>query len=146
MSQNDPQATMRNFKIPKEYIQFLHKELLKKMEVTAEDVSAKIEMTCFSNEAIEGIQYAIQIGLKECTKKFPLIIRIIAAPLFEICLNTLDSKAGEEKLTKTINKMKKALLQKGGKFKIIQKPVTERIVSFLESEFVDIRNENVQLQ
>merc|ERR1712054_513989 len=91
MSQDDPQATMRDLKIPEQYIELLHKELLKKMEVTAEDVTAKIEMTCFSNEAIEGIQYAIQIGLKESTKRFPLIIRIIAAPLFEICLNTLDS-------------------------------------------------------
>lgn len=142
ISQDSPETTMRNLNVPEVCIEFLLKELEKKMEATSEDVCAKLEMTCFSNEAIEGIQHAIQVGLKESTKEFPLVFRIIAAPLFEIYLNTMDPEAGKKKIMETMKKMEQALVEKGGKFKIVEKPISERIVDFLGSELVNVGDES----
>lgn len=138
MAQDDPKSTMKELSIPEECVKFLHRELAKRMEVIPENVRAKIEMTCFSDQGVSGILDSLQVGLNQRTKEFPLILRIIASPLFEICLHTMDPEMGKEKITDTMQKMKEALDKKGGKFKVVEEPIVERIVELLELELAEI--------
>jgi len=141
MGQSDAKSAMLESGVPENCIADLHKELYKRMKPTPENVRARISMVCFSEDAVEGIQHALQVGLEESTEEFPLVFRIVATPKFEICCNTYDPDKGIEIITATMDKMAKALQDKGGVFKVIEPPVVERIVEMLEEELKMLEQE-----
>jgi len=134
MNEPDAKKAMIEFGVPEKCIDDLHKELYKRMKPTPENVRARISMVCFSGNAIAGIQHALQVGLDQSTEEFPLVFRIVATPNFEICCNTYDPDKGIEIIKATMVKMKTALEEKDGIFKVTEDPVVERIVEMLEEE------------
>lgn len=117
---------MAEWNVPENCIELLHKELYKRMKPMAKDVNCKIEMRCFSNYAIGGIQSALQAGLDVAeTSKFPIVFRVIATPLFEVSCNTFEPEGCMDFMQELIKAMKAALEAKGGIFKVVQEPKME---------------------
>lgn len=131
MNSENPQELMREMNVPDDCIQKLHSELFKRMQPTPETVRAKITMKCFSVSGVGGIQRALDAGLQNNDEDLPIVIRVVAAPNFEICCTTMEPELGKEKVSETIEIMRAKLQEEGGTFEVKEEPVIESIVEIL---------------
>lgn len=136
MNSEDPRAMMIQMNVPEDCIDTLYSELYKRMQPTPEVVRARITMRCFSVNAVGGIQHALDVGLENTDDELPIVIRVVAAPNFEICCNTMEPELGKAKVSETMELMKAALEEQGGVFEVIEQPVIERIVDMLAQDAV----------
>jgi len=134
MNEEDPIPQMIEHGIPQKCIPTLLSELLKRMQPTPETVRARISMQCFSKAAVEGIQAALAVGLEQNDEELPIVIRVVAAPSFEICCTTMDPELGIQKVTEVIELMKETLEAHKGKFQVTEQPVIERIADDIALE------------
>jgi len=108
--------------VPEKCLDALYKELDKRMQPSPENITAEIAMNCYSKHGIEGIQHALAVGIKCSTPELQLVFRIVAAPLFEVCVTTLESEKGVLLINETIKKMKIALESKDGTLTVKHAP------------------------
>jgi len=134
MNDEDPIVSMIEHGIPQRCIPTLLSELLKRMQPTPETVRAKITMQCFSKAAVEGIQAALAVGLEQNDEELPIVIRVVAAPSFEICCTTMEPELGMKKVTAVMELMRDTLEGHKGKFEVTEQPIIERIADELALE------------
>lgn len=134
MNEEDPIAAMINHNVPQNCIPTLLSELSKRMQPTPETVRARITMKCFSKAAVEGIQAALAVGLEQDDEELPIVIRVVAAPNFEICCTTMEPELGMKKVTEVMELMRETLLANKGQFEVTEQPVIERIADEIAGE------------
>jgi len=142
MNEEDPMVAMIDHGVPEHCITTLLSELSKRMQPTPETVRAKIQMTCLNKAAVEGIQAALATGLEQDDEELPIVIRVVAAPNFEVCCTTMEPEIGKEKITRVMNLMKKTLEDNGGKFVVTEEPVLERIAEEIQAELDESEEES----
>jgi len=112
--------------VPEALVPDLYKELEKRMKPTKKNILAEIEMKCFSDQGVFGIQHALQAGLDCKTEEFEIVLRVVAAPNFHVCVTHLKPELAIKHVDYTLDVMRKALESKGGRLKIVSKPqITE---------------------
>ena len=70
-------------------------------------------MTCFTYEGIDAIKNGLAEGEQTGVREAPVVIKLIAPPMYVMTCVTLDKELGMETLTRAIEVITTALRAKG---------------------------------
>lgn len=108
---------------------------------------ADIEVTCFHFEGIDAVKYALAAGEKSSTEACPVTIKLVAPPLYVVTTAALKKSAGVDALNIALEEVKKAILEKKGKFtcKVEPRTVSDKDEKQLASMMTELENANRQV-
>lgn len=98
-------------------------------------IRADIEVTCFTYDGIDAIKEGLLEGEAKGTPDAPVMIKLIAPPMYVMTCVTLDKDLGVETLNKSIEHIRNYMKEKGGSLdvKMAPKAVTDREESELQA-------------
>jgi len=79
-------------------------------------IRADIEVTCFSDEGILAIKEVLKKGESVSSDDIKLKIQLVAPPLYVITAFTTEEEKGINLITKSIDVIKNALIEKKRKY------------------------------
>lgn len=98
-------------------------------------IRADVEVSCYTYEGIDAIKEALLEGESKGTSDAPVVVKLIAPPMYVMTCMTLDKEAGIETLQTAIEHITAIIREKGGSLdvKMAPKAVTDREESELQA-------------
>lgn len=98
-------------------------EILKvRMVAQPVKIRAEFNLICITFEGIEAIKYALLEGEKVSTPEMQIKYRVIASPLYECNIVTVNKREGIELMGNSLRAVEKAIKEKHGTFALIMSP------------------------
>lgn len=116
----------------------IKKELIKQIKKRIIPETFKIRsifsITCFNFNGIEDIKESLSKAENKRTQYIPFKFKIIASPLYECSVNTINKEKGIKIINEALKDVKKNIEEKGGYFYLTEKPhvFNEREKSIIE--------------
>jgi len=129
---NDWTAFLEKYpQIPQGILPFLRKNIEKRLKPQMVTIRAKVEITCFTYEGVEGIKRALKAGLAKedlgnverhsvGDEDTRLKIKLVAPPLFTVSLATYDPPAGIKVVNEAVQAMNDSIVESKGTLNVKQ--------------------------
>lgn len=85
-------------------------------------IRADIECVCFSYEGIDAVKNALISGKSFSTPETPLVIKLVAPPLYVLTTTCVDKQKGIDCLEQAIMKIEENIKKSGGSMLVKRKP------------------------
>jgi len=114
---------LKEYDVPKDIVDILFKNIENRLRPQVVTIRASIECTCFTKEGIEAIKRALKAGLDVQEDDTAIKINLVAPPLFNVSLSTLNPEDGRDKITHVIELIESNIKKSGGNL-VIKSPPT----------------------
>jgi translation initiation factor 2 subunit 1 len=113
---------------PKEVMEDLLKLIRRRLTPQPVKIRADIEVSCFKYDGIEYIKEALSAGEAMSTEAAPVIIKLVAPPLFVMFTTSIEKNVGIQVLNQAIEKVRQEILKRGGELVVKNAPrsISER--------------------
>lgn len=122
----------------------LVKNIQRRLTPQAVKIRADIELSCFQYDGIEAIKDALHAGINCGTADMPIMIKLVAPPLYVMFTTSLDKDQGIELLKNACAEIEKSIRTKGGYMNVknAARAVTERDDRLLQSLMETLQKQN----
>jgi len=93
----------------------------KKMAAAPQKLRATFNLNCYTYEGIEAIKESLLAAKKQTSDdKFKLVFQLIAPPLYQVEVVSLNKQGATERLEQAIEIIQNEIKSRGGQFKLVQ--------------------------
>lgn len=113
---------VENIDFEDEIYQELVNQASKKLTPNPVKVRADVDINCFAYEGIDAIKDALRAGEAVSTENVPVKVKLVAVPLFVLTSLSLDREKAVAALNESIEKMREAIVARGGSLTVKMPP------------------------
>jgi len=118
----------------------LLEDIRKRLTPSAVKIRADIEVSCFGYEGIDAVKNALREGLKCSSDELPIKVNLIAPPHYVVTATTLERAEGLAIVNTAIERIREAVDNSHGAFKVLQPP---KVVTDLDEEEIKKKMEEM---
>lgn len=105
---------VKEYNIDKSIEDLLFRAIENRLKPQVRTIRAGIEVTCFTIEGILAIKKALKQGLVHCNEEYPINIKLVKPPLYDVSLSCLDVQNGIQQINFVIDTIKQTIEKSNG--------------------------------